>query len=112
MLVDCFLYLWFHGLINLGGNTLREKLHEPCACGIQIGGAKERQQAFLAPLSGIGNTNPRDIYLSFWTNPNFIIAYILCFLFESMNAGKTLDTKRLRNSQRPYFDKSNLTEAS
>ena len=25
------------------GNTLREKLHEPCACGIQIGGAKERQ---------------------------------------------------------------------
>src|SRR6185437_4722961 len=34
------------------GNTLREKLHEPCACGIQIGGAKERQQAFLAPLPG------------------------------------------------------------
>ena len=26
------------------GNALREKLHEPCACGIQIGGAKERQQ--------------------------------------------------------------------
>ena len=26
-----------HGLINLGGNTLREKPHEPCACGIQIG---------------------------------------------------------------------------
>ena len=26
-----------HGWINLGGNTLREKLHEPCACGIQIG---------------------------------------------------------------------------
>ena len=26
-----------HGLINLGGNTLRENLHEPCACGIQIG---------------------------------------------------------------------------
>ena len=25
------------------GNTLREKLHEPCTCGIQIGGAKERQ---------------------------------------------------------------------
>ena len=34
------------------GNTLREKLHAPCACGIQIGGAKERQQAFLAPLPG------------------------------------------------------------
>ena len=29
--------LSIHGLINLGGNTLREKLHEPCACGIQIG---------------------------------------------------------------------------
>ena len=27
------------------GNTLREKLHEPCTCGIQIGGANERQQA-------------------------------------------------------------------
>ena len=75
-------------------------------------GAKERQQAFLAPLPGIGNTNPRAIYLVFWTNPNFIIAYILCFLFVSMNAGKILDTKRLRSSQRPHFDKSNLTQAS
>jgi len=28
-------------------------------------GAKERQQAFLAPLPGIGNTNPRAIYLVF-----------------------------------------------
>ena len=27
----------FCGLINLGGNTLREKLHDLCACGIQIG---------------------------------------------------------------------------
>ena len=26
------------------GNTLREKLHEPCTCGIQIGGAKDHQQ--------------------------------------------------------------------
>ena len=34
------------------GNTLREKLHEPCTCGIQIGGTKERQLAFLAPLPG------------------------------------------------------------
>ena len=33
------------------GNTLREKLHEPCACGIQIGGAKERQQCFGAEWS-------------------------------------------------------------
>ena len=52
---------------------------------------KKRQQSFLAPLPGIGNSNPREIYLSFWTNPNFIIAYILCFLFVSMNAGKTLE---------------------
>ena len=29
-----------------------------------------------------------------------------------MNAGKTLDTKQLRISQRLYFDKSNLTQAS
>ena len=27
-----------------------------------------------------------------------------------MNAGKTLDTKRLKSSQRPYFDKSNLKQ--
>ena len=25
------------------GNTIRKKLHGPCACGIQIGGTKERQ---------------------------------------------------------------------
>ena len=29
-------------------NTLREKLRDPCACGIQIGGVSERQQAFLS----------------------------------------------------------------
>ena len=28
------------------GNTLREKLHEPCSCGIQIGAAKEHQHRF------------------------------------------------------------------
>ena len=50
-------------------------------------GSKVRQQAFLAPLPGTGNSNLRETYLSFWTNPNFIIAYILCFLFVSMNVG-------------------------
>ena len=94
------------------GSTLREKLPRSVRLRYVNWGSKERQQAFLAPLLGIGNTNPREIYLSFWTKPNFIIAYILCFLFVSMNAGKTLDTKRLRSSQRPYFDKSNLTQAS
>ena len=76
-------------------------------------GAKERQQAFLAPLVGIGNSNPRAIYLVFFgLTLIFIIAYILCFLFVSVNARKTLDTKRLKSSQHPYFDKSNLTQAS
>ena len=42
------------------GNTLREKLHEPCACGIQIGGAKERQQ----------HHEPRDT-----SNPHDVINY-------------------------------------
>ena len=102
--------LSIHGLINLGG--VREKLPRSVRLRYINQGAKERQQAFLALLPGIGNSNPREIYLSFWTNPNFIIVYILCFLFVSMNAGKTLDTKRLRSSQRPYFDKSNLTQAS
>ena len=32
------------------GNTVREKLHEPCACSIQIGGAKEHQQQHLKEL--------------------------------------------------------------
>ena len=52
-----------HGLINLGGNTLREKLHEPCACGIQIGalrsvnigqaqGEREGEGVFVVPTQG------------------------------------------------------------
>jgi hypothetical protein len=47
----------------------------------------KRQQAFLTPLLGIGNTNPRAIYLSFQTNPNFFMAYTLVFLFVSLKAG-------------------------
>ena len=94
------------------GSTLREKLPWSVCLRYTNWGAKERQQAFLALLPGIGNTNPREIYLSFWTNPNFIIVYILYFLFVSMNAGKILNTKWLKSSQRPYFDKSNLTQAS
>jgi hypothetical protein len=67
---------------------------------------------FLAPLPGIGNSNPREIYLYFLTNPNFIIAYTLCFLFVSLNPSKTLDTKRLRSFWHSDFDKSNLAQPS
>ena len=49
MLVDCFLYLWFRGLINLGGNTLREKLHDPVRLRYINWGAKERQQPPFGP---------------------------------------------------------------
>ena len=57
-------------------------------------GAKECQQAFLAPLPGISNTNPRAIYLVFGLTLIFIIAYTLVFLFVSLKAGgKKLDTK-------------------
>ena len=47
MLVDCFLSLWFRGLINLRGILWGKSYTKPCACGIQIGGAKERQQGRL-----------------------------------------------------------------
>jgi hypothetical protein len=67
---------------------------------------------FFGVIVGYRKHEPWEIYLSFWTNPNFIIAYILCFLFVCMNVGKTLDTKQTKSSQRPYFDKSNLAQAS
>ena len=69
------------------GNTLREKLHDPVRLRYINWGAKERQQAFLAPLPGIGNSNPRAIYLVFGLTLNFIIAYTLVFLFVSLKAG-------------------------
>ena len=68
------------------GNILREKLHDPVRLRYINWGAKERQQAFLAPLAGIGNSNPRAIYLVFWTNPNFyycIYPYFLVCVLES-----------------------------
>ena len=70
------------------GNTLREKLHDPVHLRYINWGAKERQQAFLAPLPGIGNTNPRAIYLVFGLTLIFIIAYTLVFLFVSLKAGE------------------------
>jgi hypothetical protein len=104
--------LSIHGLRNLGGVLRGRATTDLCACGSKLDALFNCQQAFLAPLSGIGNTNPREIYLSFWTNPNFIIAYILCFLFVYMNVGKTLDTKWSKSSQPPYFNKFNLAQAS
>ena len=62
------------------GNTLREKLHEPCACGIQIGDRQLEPQGDLS---------------SFWTNPNFIIAYTLVFLSVSLKAGGKSQTPNL-----------------
>ena len=76
------------------GSTLREKLPRFVRLQYINWGTKERQQAFLAPLPGIGNSNPRAIYLVFWTNPNFyycIYPYFLVCVLES--SWKKLDTK-------------------
>ena len=70
------------------GNTLSKKLHDPVRLRYINWGAKERQQAFLVPLPGIGNSNPRAIYLVFFgLTLIFIIAYTLVFLFVSLKAG-------------------------
>ena len=94
------------------GNTLREKLHEPCACGIQIGGVSERQQAFLAPLPGIGNSNPRAIYLIFWANPKFYYCIYPCFLVRVLESRwKKLDTKLgLREVHNPLQQTSTIDD--
>ena len=62
------------------GSTLREKLPRFVRLRYINWGAKERQQAFLASLPGISNSNPRAIYLVFWTNPNFYYCIYPCFL--------------------------------
>ena len=57
------------------GTTMIRKL------AVNLGALLNRQQAlFLAPLPGIGNSNPRAIYLSFRTNPNFYYCIYPCFL--------------------------------
>ena len=56
--------------------------------------SQERQQAFLAPLPAIGNSNPRAIYLVFWTNPNFYYCIYPCFLVCVIESRwKKLDAK-------------------
>ena len=72
---------------KLWGSTLREKLPRSVCLRYVNWGSKECQQAFLAPLPGIGNSNPKAIYLVFWTNSNFIIAYTLVLLFVSLKVG-------------------------
>jgi hypothetical protein len=85
--------LSIHGLINLGWNTLREKLPRSVRLRDVNWRFMKRQQAFLAPLPGIGNTNPREIYLSFRTNPNFLYCIYPCFLVCVLeNRWKKLDT--------------------
>ena len=70
------------------GSTLREKLPRSVCLWYINWGAKERKQAFLAPLPGIRNSNPRVIYLVFFgLTLIFIIAYTLVFLFVSLKAG-------------------------
>ena len=77
------------------GSTLREKLPRSVRLRYVNWRFKKRQQAFLAPLPGIGNSNPRAIYLVFFgLTLIFIVAYTLVFLvcvLESM--WKKLDTK-------------------
>src|SRR6185436_1108337 len=77
------------------GSTLREKLPRSVRLRYINWGAKERQQAFLAPLPGIGKSNPRAIYLVFfWTNPNFYYCIYPCFLVCVLESRwKKLDTK-------------------
>ena len=68
------------------GDTLREKLPQSVCLRYVNWRFKKRQQAFLAPLPGIGNMNPRAIYLVFGLTLIFIIAYTLIFLFVSLKA--------------------------
>ena len=76
------------------GSTLREKLPRSVRLRYTNWGAKERQQAFMAPLPEIGNSNPRVIYLVFWTNPNFYYCIYPCFLVCVLESRwKKLDTK-------------------
>ena len=77
------------------GDTLRKKLPWSVRLRCVNWGSKECQQAFLAPLPGIGNSNPRAIYLVFWTNPNFYYYCIYpCFLACVLESRwKKLDTK-------------------
>ena len=61
-----------HELINIGGNTLREKLHEPCACGIQIGALRSVNRDLVWGFIGVMVTQDvlilliKDVDLAFW----------------------------------------------
>ena len=68
------------------GNTLREKLHEPCACGIQIGGAKEHQHKpssfatyYLIELCQIVVTLSEIHFIFPWSRSCTCFDHMLCF---------------------------------
>src|SRR6185369_1697973 len=76
------------------GSNLREKLPRSVCLRYINWSSKECQQAFLAPLPGIGNSNPWVIYLVFWTNSNFYYCIYPCFLVCVLESTwKKLDTK-------------------
>ena len=94
------------------GNTLREKLPRTVRLRYVIEGSKERQQAFLAPLPGIDNSNPRAIYLIFWANPKFYYCIYPCFLVRVLESRwKKLDTKLgLREVHNPLQQTSTIDD--
>jgi hypothetical protein len=89
------------GLTNLGRTILGEK-GTKSPVGLQWTWAQFwtiNKPLFLAPMLGIGNSNPRAIHLSFWLTLIFVIAYMIAFLFVSLKVGEKLDTRRSRSSQ-------------
>jgi hypothetical protein len=102
-----------HSPTHLGSSLSEEGKHVICMLADQNAtrASTVNKPLFLASLPGIG-TQTLGRYSFFLTNLNFIIAYILCFLFTSLNVGKTLDTKRSRSFQHSDFDKSNLAQPS
>ena len=102
------------------GNTLREKLHEPCACGIQIGGAKERQQlptsvryscaspisyiAMLKPMltTSLSKRRPRINSLLTWKRPSTAS--------ENSIGSSTQQSASLVYHLENYSDSSSVTE--
>jgi hypothetical protein len=57
-----------------------------------------QQAPFSGAVAGDRQLEPYgDLSISL-TNPNFIIAYMLAFLFLSLKVGEKLDTRRSRSS--------------
>jgi hypothetical protein len=89
------------GLKNLGRTLLGEKGTKSLV-GLRWTWARfwtVSKPLFLVLLPGIGNSNHRATHVSFWLTLIFNIAYMLAFLFVSLQVGKKLDTRRSRSSQ-------------